>query len=233
MPMIDFPNGISPVEKKWEEDEDESRRLKALRDKVEGDKKDLVLLKELRRAEERSEAKLKRMSPPGSLGLNPLLEKRRWRFGLVDKIFSINAVYDRIYVYQADPVHVQQQRYGDTGIIAPQETVDREVREAPRGILISAGVRALDYLRSHGIALGHMVYMGDPSPLGHTVDYVHHKLEQVMILTAGDLTGSEDLSRAMRSGHCKIVCDDEGNHTLVNRSDEPWDPLDLPEEDTA
>src|SRR5688572_32585004 len=43
------------------------------------------------------------MAPPGALGLPPLLEAQRLKYGIPNGVFKTQAVFDRIFVYPIDP----------------------------------------------------------------------------------------------------------------------------------
>lgn len=156
-----------------------------------------------RREVEQSERIRRRMSPPGFLGLPPLLEERRLQYGIVDGAFSTQVVFERVYVWQIP--RVETETYEGTGIIAPQSTRQRLQREASRGILVGAGLRALDALRSNGIELGHIVQMIRNAPWRIQVDSVGGQDFHVIVLSAGDVLGSEDLAADLRAGRVSIV----------------------------
>jgi hypothetical protein len=149
-----------------------------------------------------------RISPPGALGLPPLLDQRRIEHSLVDEIFDLQAVFDRVFVYQLDPEWAQQDTFTKGGkIIKTQNTKERERKEAPFGILISAGQAARDVLHSNGMELGHIVGFIRLSPWAMPVAMVNNKQVPIMMLRVADLLGSYDLTKSLRADKGVIVLD--------------------------
>lgn len=182
----------------------------------------------VKRSEVESAALLDNMSAPGGiLGLPPLLEKRRLSIPLIDQLFTIEAVYDKILVYQLSAIDMLEGTAGKNSLImAPAMTSHREHAEAPRAIIISAGTDALDNLRSHGMDLGHIIIMQREAPYGIRVATVGGKKRILMILDAGDICGSEDLSFEMSAGRCESYYDTKENtHKYRDpRTGNAWSP---------
>lgn len=141
----------------------------------------------------------KHMAEPGALGLPKLLESRRLEYGIVDNAFAQEAVYDRLYVWQIP--RVSGETYEGTSILRPDSGHDRERHQTPRGILVSAGMRALDNLRSNGIDLGHIVNFIRSSPWRMPIGSINGvEIPPLMVMRDGDLVSSEDLASARRKG---------------------------------
>lgn len=181
------------------------------------------------KAERLSEALLEHMSPAGALGLPPLLDQRRLEFGLVDELFTVDAVYQRLLIWQIMPGDYEEGTFGKGSMIAMSDQQQaRELRDAPRGIIVSAGTDALDYLLSHGMDVGHIVWICQEAPYGIQVAIVAYKAQKLMIVDAGDICVSEDLATARAAGECKIVLDLDSptpSHKLVDADDQPWSPM--------
>lgn len=137
------------------------------------------------------------MSPPGSLGLPPLLEKKRLEFGITDGAFDVQCLFERVYIHQVDVI---KGNVTAGGITLPDTVKDRSTREASRGIIVSAGLRALDILRSNGVDLGHTIQMIRNAPWRIQVDNVGGRDKHLIVLNAGDCLGSYELAEAKRKG---------------------------------
>jgi hypothetical protein len=148
--------------------------------------------------ERRSAARRSRMSD--DLKLPPLLEHRRTLYGITDGAFKRRALYDRIVVYQLGNFEGQE-TFGDTSILMPDMVKSRDKFTAPRGVIVSAGLKALDNLRSHGVDLGHVVTFVRNVPWQIESDVIDGKTEYVLILRDGDLIASEDTERLVRHGY--------------------------------
>ena len=137
------------------------------------------------------------MSPPGTLGLDPLLDVRRLEFGLPDGLFRDEFLFDRIGVYQPDD---GIRTIGTTGLVMPESVADKNRRTAPKGLLIGAGLQARDVLASNGVQLGHMVRFIRMAPFeveGCTVAGIEFR---IIVLKVGDLISSIDLRRDLLEG---------------------------------
>lgn len=172
------------------------------------------------------EAKLwvRQNQKPGVFGLPPLLEARRLEYGIPDGTFKLAGMYGRILVWQIP--QDEGDTFKGTSIIKTERTKDNDRARAPRGIIVAAGLSALDYLRSNGSDLGHIVSFVRLSPYELQVDIVGRGIPQeVKILQAGDIIADEDLCTALRSGECSIVCED-GVHKYRDKNGQIWRPQD-------
>lgn len=190
----------------------------------------------MRRAARGLSAKwLAHMSPPGKLGLPPLLDSRRLEYGIVDQAFEQECVFDRIYVWQIP--RTGGDTFEGTMIHRPDISKAKDEDTTPRGILISAGLRALDNLRSNGIDLGHIVNFIRSSPWGMPIGLIDGvEIPMLRVMRDGDLVSSEDLARARREGKVSTIVADDGKggveHRLQNSDGSstavtmPWMPED-------
>lgn len=154
--------------------------------------------------EERNRARAEHMSPPGALGLPFLLERRRLDYRITDGAFHCALISDRVWVKQ-----IPEWSTGTAGrkspIVLPDATRDKEFRETPMGILVAAGPKALDELRSNGVDLGHRVRFIKDAVFRTRVDRINGRDEWVLVLNAGDIIGSEDLQAQYLSGKSEII----------------------------
>jgi hypothetical protein len=134
---------------------------------------------------------------------------------------GIQAVYDRLLVWQFPPALQGKSTYGDGPILKSETTKTRIHQSIPRGIIVSAGLGALDALRANGIDIGHVVYFAVNSMYRLPLD--DHDGQHLALLRAGDVVGSEDLARALDCGECHIV-EKDGEHLLVDKDGKQWKP---------
>lgn len=162
------------------------------------------------------------MAPPGAFGLPALLEERRQQYLIPNGAFAQRALYDRMLVYQI-PYYVD--RYGDTRILMSDEGKSRSKNEAPRGVIVSAGLQALDVLHDHGSGLGNIVKFIRLAPWRLPCDMIAGKEEELLILRCGDLIADEDLELKLRERAWAVRAekrrDKDGNvitaHVLVTQ----------------
>lgn len=154
------------------------------------------------RDREQAERKAKiinsRTTPKGLLGLPKLLDERRLEYGITDGAFTRQAAFARVFLWQI-PMQKGDKYEADSLIHMAESTQQREKNKAPYGIIISAGLLALDSLRSNGIDLGHKVLFAHTAPYHIRYDVIAGQEMHLVILNAGDIIGSEDLASNLKS----------------------------------
>lgn len=177
-----------------------------------------------------TESLKRRMSPKGALRLPPLLDARRLEWGIPDGAFRAQALYDRLLIWQIPPAFSTGDTIGGGAILKSEQTKLKELRECPRGIIISAGLKALDVLRSNGSDLGHIVKTVKNSIYGVQCDYDPEtgKYDWLQVLRDSDLIDDEDLHTALISGACSVKAvksqDQAVHHIFVDAEGNEWDP---------
>ncbi len=184
---------------------------------MEGDQKARRIAEELPR----------HMSPAGTYNyLGELLDKRRLVYGVPDQVFKRAMTFDSVLVWQLND-NPDDEHYEGTMIVKPVQADRREKEEAPRGLLVGAGLESLDTLRSNGVDLGHIVNFIRQAPWRMKVATVAGFDLWCLLLRAGDIKGSEDTGRLLREGKLQIVCRFEKGvrvHYYVIDG-EIWDPV--------
>lgn len=158
------------------------------------------------RAREMTVAMKSKMSPLGSLGLSQLLDARRLEYGITDPAFSAQAAYDRVLAVQLS--QFEGETFGaDSKIVMPDTVKEKELESTPRGLIISAGLRALDDLRSNGMDVGHIVHFVRFSPWRIRYDIVSGVQCFLMVLRSGDILASEDTAAQLKAGTLRLMTD--------------------------
>lgn len=142
--------------------------------------------------------------PKGSMGLPPLLDERRLRYEIPQGCFEHQMAFDRVMVWQILDKHNEGETFAGTSILKTKVRQSVDAREAPRGVVVSAGLRALDDLRSNGIDLGHVIGFVRLAPWRKTVDCYLGVEVQAIIIRAGDIISSEDTMADYVAGRCSI-----------------------------
>jgi hypothetical protein len=157
------------------------------------------------------------MSAPGTLGLPDLLERRRWEHGITDGAFRFQPAFDRVLIHQISQWKGDCAAPGSKIVMSPISR-KKEHEANPEGVIVAAGLRAMDELVSNGMDLGHMVTFIRQAPWRKRVGFVRGVPVYAIILRTGDIMGSEDLSSMIRDGTMKIVHDEENNEHVYERS---------------
>lgn len=150
-------------------------------------------------------ARWNNMSPPGALDLPDLLEVRRQEHLIVDQVWAAQPVYDRIWIYQTSDF--DERTFSDKSKIVLAESIaDAEKKQAPCGVLVSAGLRAMDQLFSNGIHLGDIVEFIEIVPYRRRVGFIDGWLHvEVLVMRAGDIMASQDLAKRIRSKRARLA----------------------------
>lgn len=180
--------------------------------------------RELKERDDKAKAAL---APPGALKLPALLEEKRLKYGIPDCYFQHQATYDRCFAFQ-----LEDSKYLGTTIELADTTRDWQRMMSPKVVIVSAGLLALDNIRSHGIDLGHTVIINQMTPYRFECGTVNGKVQRCLIIRDGDICGSEELSRDMQAGRCrvdsKLVKGKDGSefvqHFFVDKDGKTWDP---------
>ena len=98
--------------------------------------------------------------------------------------------------------------------------------EAPRGVIVTAGLLALDALRSNGMDLGHIVNFGRLAPFAKVIDEIGGHVMTLLIMSAGDIISSEDLPRLLKDRTARVFYNPElGIHEYIDENGKAWRPV--------
>ena len=148
-----------------------------------------------------------RMAPPGALRLPEKLEAARLKHGIPDGFFRVAAGFDRIFVFPIDPFDADP-KMPNSRIFRPELTQQKDLQEGYRGVLISAGLTAMDRLMSHGYELGDIVMTNKNVPFARRMELIEGKPMFALVMRDGDLAGNETLQADILAGKRRVV--DEG-----------------------
>lgn len=172
----------------------------------------------------RSEERARKMSPAGALGLSEKLDRLRLEHGITDGYFEHQCIWDRIFVFQT--FAFDSETFVPGGLIQLSDN-DKKVERysSPRGILIGAGLMALDALRSHGQELGDRVCFIQQAPWRMEVDRIGGSSEWMLIFRVGDISGNLDLAERLREKKARIEYDEkECVHKIRDPEGKLWTP---------
>jgi len=115
----------------------------------------------------------------------------------------------------------------DSLIHMPESTQQREKAKAPQGIIVSAGLTALDQLRSHGIDVGHKILFCHAAPYHIRYDTVLGLEQHLIILSAADIIGSADLATNLKNRSVRYLArrtENSVEHVFIDENGKPWLP---------
>jgi hypothetical protein len=144
------------------------------------------------------------------------------------------AMYGRIIVYRLPDKAAARESFTKGGLIVKPESVASDTKwRSPRGVIVSAGLQAMDILRGNGMGLGEIIWMASHTPWRFEVDRTTDGQSiEFFFMQAGDVVISEDLLGRMAGGSAQIEIRD-GKHqflledSAVPRFDPPQHPDDM------
>jgi len=139
-------------------------------------------------------------SPP--FPMPKLLNERRIKYLIPDEAFEYAAMFDRVLVWQVSR-HEGETKGGL--ILMPDSTKESERNRACLGIVVAAGLRALDELRSHGADLGHLVAHARNVIFRLPFATIGGKDCDLVVLTAGDIIASCDLALMRKEKQVRVI----------------------------
>ncbi len=162
-----------------------------------------------------------------------LLDEKRIKYGIPLAAFRSQPVFDQILVFQI-PVE-ESKTYGDSVLVKTEDTLKRELTEAPRGVIVSAGLTALDQLASHGVAVGHTIYFYQIAPLRMHLPLTGGKKTPLVMIQARYVFGSEELAENLKTRKVRTIArpNAEGieEHFFCDENGKTWKPADVQTED--
>lgn len=159
-------------------------------------------------------------TPPGPMPR--LLNERRHKYLIPDEAFeyALGTTFDRVLVWQVS-LHQEEKK----GLLyMPDSVRDRDRQQACLGIVVGAGLRALDELKSHGVDLGHLVAHARNVIFRLPFATIGGKDCHLVVLTAGEIIASCDLALLRKEKKVRVIekkqddgsvehvhCDEAGN----------------------
>lgn len=138
------------------------------------------------------------LKPLGHFNIPELLDKRRLEYLIPNGAFESQPGFDRVYIWQISTV--ERNTYSEGGkIIMPDQVQAAKRNTAPRGVLVSAGLQAMDAIYSTGWEIGHIVRFKCLAPFIQPVEEIDGHTLTVMVVRDGDLISSEDQAAQLHS----------------------------------
>lgn len=175
----------------------------------------------------------KSIKPKGYYNIPDILDQRRLEYLIPNGAFECYPSFDKVFLYQIPMKEGETYKPGGM-IIMPDQVISSKRNLAPRGILVSAGLKAMDALYSTGIEVGHIVRFKKFAPFILPVENVDGNELCVVVLRDGDIEASEDMSTRMNNRQISIqnisktgydfrVVDSQNNHTTGAKINEAYD----------
>jgi hypothetical protein len=105
------------------------------------------------------------------------------------------ALFERVVVFRvADAASASDTFIPDGRIVKATSTRDRDEIRSPRGVIVSAGLRALEILTDHGMEVGELVWLAPHLPYRFQVGMTKEGASiEFLFCNVGDIVLSEDL----------------------------------------
>jgi len=162
-----------------------------------------------------------------------LLDEKRKKHGIPLSAFTSQPMFDQVLIWQI-PVDASK-TYGSGIIQKTEATLKAELQEAPRGVIVAAGLTALDQLASHGAAVGHTIYFYQIAPLRMRLPSIGGKQPTLVMIQARYVFGSEELADNLKSRKVRVIArpnaDGIEEHFFCDENGKTWKPADVQTED--
>lgn len=146
----------------------------------------------------------KSLAPRGTFNIPFILDERRFEYGIPNGAFEQFPAFDKVFIWQLNTSERKTYTVGGK-IHKPEARIAYDRNTAPRGIIVSAGLQALDSLRSSGIDVGHIVRFKKFSPFIMPVAEIQGVELAVMVIRDGDIVSSEDLGNLYNQRLVSVV----------------------------
>jgi hypothetical protein len=134
--------------------------------------------------------------------------------------------FDRCAVVMVPEDMATRETYARGGVIVkPEAKRSDEQKISARGVIVGAGLSALDVMKSHGIELGHIVWVARLSPWRHVIERTEKGDVEMLFMRVGDIVGSEDTLAAVEDGSLEVVVNDQDQH-VYRGAEKRHDPPD-------
>ena len=115
------------------------------------------------------------------------------------------ATFDNVLIFMLPDENVCREKFGkDSSIYKPETKDSADKDRCPRGVIVSAGLGAMDMLCSHGIEVGDIVWFAPHVPTRFEMGVVDGKPVYFFFFYAGDIKTSEDVPQRLVDGTLKI-----------------------------
>ena len=162
------------------------------------------------------------MSPKGALGLPSHLDDKRLKHGIIDSAFEVCATFNRILLWQ---LPVQSETFTKGGVIVtPETSKSRLKQETPRGIVISAGLEAMDILTTNGAQVGDTVLFIRQAMWRITVGHICNVPQHLIVLNVGDIVSNQDQMQRLKDGTLEYGWDPESAEHYLEDEDGRYEP---------
>jgi hypothetical protein len=155
----------------------------------------------------------------------PLLEKRVNELNI--PAWPGQACFERVIIYRI-PDEESASEKTEGGLWKAPSRVDIDKDRSPRGVVVSAGLAAMDVLVSNGMQLGELVWFAPHVPFRFVVGRKNNQDIQFYFMNVGDIVLSEDILQRAVDGDLKLERRMNGQH--VYNGEQRAEPTHTPDE---
>lgn len=134
-----------------------------------------------------------------------LLRERIVQYDIPPAPGAIN--FEDVLIFQVPDQEWSSEKWSsDSTLYKPEYVQDADKRKCPRGIIVSAGLKALDIMRDHGMQLGEMVLFSPNSFHRFQVKRTGDgKMVEFPFMHISDVHISEDIPSRLAAGELEMV----------------------------
>lgn len=164
---------------------------------------------------------------PTADALPELLAKRVNELGI--PAWPGQACFERVIVYRIPDEGSASEKFAADGVIIKPETRrETDKDRSPRGVVVSAGLAAMDVLISNGMQLGELVWFAPHVPFRFEVGKRSDGTPwEFYFMNVGDIVLSEDILQRVVDGDLKLTKTDKQH---VYNDEQRSEPTHTPDE---
>lgn len=138
--------------------------------------------------------------------------------------------FERVLIYQIPDEEKAGEKVSKTSLLyKPINRADADREKCPRGVIVSAGLKAMDILHDHGMQIGEMVRFSPSVYTRFELDRTEEGKERFMpFMNVGDIITSEDVPNRLADGTLEIHYED-GQYKYKGRGGKRRDPNEYPD----
>lgn len=133
--------------------------------------------------------------------------------------------FERVLIYRIPDDHAANEKTASGLLYKPSSRKATDEARSPRGIIVSAGLEALDIMRAHGKKLGDLVWFAPWTPQRFEVGRTEKADIDFDFMNVGEIVLDEDEEKRIESGELTLVFQD-GKHKYLAKDGSDFDRVD-------
>lgn len=128
------------------------------------------------------------------------------------------AVFEEVLLYCLPDEGAASETFSKDGMIVKPDTRKAiDIARSPRGIVVSAGLKAMDIMDAHGMQVGELVWFAPHVPYRFEVGRNEKGPILFMFMNVADIKLSEDVPTRLANGDIVLTKNSKGEHVYAGK----------------